>query len=575
MKRILKYLLKERKSLIIGTISMILIISIDQITPMLQKEIVDRGIIDGKYSIILPILFIFLALTLVKAVLGYLKEYLYDYIGAKVHFDLRTELFSHIQSFEFEYFDNTNTGELMSRIGEDIENIWQTIGFGLRLFVENILYFTFSTIILFYLNWKLTLICLVILAPIGIIAYKLEKNLNNGYEEISDKTAEINTRAQENIAGVRLVKAFSREKHEIKRFRTLNKDYYDLNMKQAKTISKSFPFIEFLTNISLVIMIILGGYFVLIKEMSLGTLIAFSGYIWNIIWPMRMIGWLMDILSKNKASALKIFNILDRYTKINSNEGLKVKEVKGDIEFKNVSFKYNDELVLKDINLNIKAGSTVAIMGATGSGKSTLLSLIGRYYDATYGCIKVDGVDVKALNLNALRNNMAVVQQDTFLFSDTIENNLRFGNVNASNEEIKDGASKACALNFIENLESDFDTEVGERGVGLSGGQKQRLSIARAIIRRAPILILDDSTSALDMDTEHELLKNLNYIKKNRTTLLVAHRISAVKNADLIIFMKDGCIVEKGTHEDLLSKKGHYYTVYKEQFKDFNNLEVV
>lgn len=346
-------------------------------------------------------------------------------------------------------------------------------------------------------------------------------------------------------------------------------------MKQAKTISKSFPFIEFLTNISLVIMIILGGYFVLIDEMSLGTLIAFSGYIWNIIWPMRMIGWLMDILSKNKASAFKIFNILDRYTKINPNEGLKVKDVKGDIEFKNVSFKYNDELVLKDINLNIKAGSTVAIMGATGSGKSTLLSLIGRYYDATDGCIEVDGVNVKDLNLNALRNNMAVVQQDTFLFSDTIENNLRFGNVNASNEEIKDGANKACALSFIENLESNFHTEVGERGVGLSGGQKQRLSIARAIIRRAPILILDDSTSALDMDTEHELLKNLNYIKKNKTTLLVAHRISAVKNADLIIFMKDGCIVEKGTHEDLLSKKGHYYGVYKEQFKDFDNLEVV
>ncbi len=575
MKRIIKYLLKEKKALAIGTISMILIISIDQITPMLQKIIVDNGIINKNYSIILPILFGFLILTLIKAILGYLKEYLYDYIGAKVHFDLRTELFSHIQSFEFNYFDNTNTGELMSRIGEDIENIWQTIGFGLRLFVENILYFIFSTIILFYLNWKLTLICLIILAPIGIIAYNLEKKLNKGYEEISDKTAEINTMAQENIAGVRLVKAFSREKHEIKRFLSLNKDYYDLNMKQAKTISKNFPFVEFLTNISLVVMIILGGYFVLINEISLGTLIAFSGYIWNLIWPMRMIGWLMDILSKNKASAFKIFNILDRNTKIDTEIGEKVQDIKGDIEFKNVSFKYNDDLVLKDINLSIKSGSTVAIMGATGSGKSTLLSLIGRYYDATNGEIKIDGINVKDINLGALRNNMAVVQQDTFLFSDTIKNNLTFGNSSASIDEIRDGAKKACALNFIEDLESNFKTEVGERGVGLSGGQKQRLSIARAIIRQAPILILDDSTSALDMDTEHELLKNLNYIKKNKTTLLVAHRISAVKNADLIIFMKDGCIIEKGNHNELLKKKGYYYKVYQEQFKDFNNLEVI
>ncbi|WP_411167684.1 ABC transporter ATP-binding protein [Clostridium sp. MB05] len=575
MKRIIKYLLKEKKALAIGTISMILIISIDQITPMLQKIIVDNGIINKNYSIILPILFGFLILTLIKAILGYLKEYLYDYIGVKVHFDLRTELFSHIQSFEFNYFDNTNTGELMSRIGEDIENIWQTIGFGLRLFVENILYFIFSTIILFYLNWKLTLICLIILAPIGIIAYNLEKKLNKGYEEISDKTAEINTMAQENIAGVRLVKAFSREKHEIKRFLSLNKDYYDLNMKQAKTISKNFPFVEFLTNISLVVMIILGGYFVLINEISLGTLIAFSGYIWNLIWPMRMIGWLMDILSKNKASAFKIFNILDRNTKIDTEIGEKAQNIKGDIEFKNVSFKYNDDLVLKDINLSIKSGSTVAIMGATGSGKSTLLSLIGRYYDATNGEIRIDGINVKDINLGALRNNMAVVQQDTFLFSDTIKNNLTFGNSSASIDEIRDGAKKACALNFIEDLESNFKTEVGERGVGLSGGQKQRLSIARAIIRQAPILILDDSTSALDMDTEHELLKNLNYIKKNKTTLLVAHRISAVKNADLIIFMKDGCIIEKGNHNELLKKKGHYYKVYQEQFKDFNNLEVI
>lgn len=575
MGRILKYLLKEKWLLIIGTMAMVFIILIDQVTPMLQKIIVDRGIINQEYAIIPSILLGFLIVTLLKAILGYGKEFLYDYISAKVHYNIRTELFSHIQSFEFDYFDKTNTGELMSRIGEDIENIWQTISYGLRMFVENILYFSFSTVILFYLNWKLTVICLLILSPIGILAYKLESKLNDGYEEISDKTAEINTRAQENISGVRLVKAFSREKYEIERFFSLNKQYYKLNLEQAKTISKSFPVIEFLANITLIAMIIVGGYFVLIGEITIGTLVAFSGYIGNLIWPMRQIGWLMDVLSKNKASTMKINNIFDRFTKINSNSGIELNAIEGDIEFSNVSFKYDDELVLRNINLNIRAGSTVAIMGQTGSGKSTLLSLIGRYYDATTGDIKIDEVDVKDINLNTLRKNMSVVQQDTFLFSDSVVNNLKFGKVDATVDDIISGADKSCSLEFIEELQDGFNTEIGERGVGLSGGQKQRISIARAIIRNAPILILDDSTSALDMETEHELLKNLNKIKKGKTTILVAHRISAVKNADLIVFMKNGEIVEKGTHNELIEKKKHYYNVYKEQFKDFNNLEVI
>lgn len=575
MRRILKYLLKEKWLLIIGTMAMVFIILIDQVTPMLQKIIVDRGIINQEYAIIPSILLGFLIVTLLKAILGYGKEFLYDYISAKLHYNIRTELFSHIQSFEFDYFDKTNTGELMSRIGEDIENIWQTISYGLRMFVENILYFSFSTVILFYLNWKLTVICLLILSPIGILAYKLESKLNDGYEEISDKTAEINTRAQENISGVRLVKAFSREKYEIERFFSLNKQYYKLNLEQAKTISKSFPVIEFLANITLIAMIIVGGYFVLIGEITIGTLVAFSGYIGNLIWPMRQIGWLMDVLSKNKASTMKINNIFDRFTKINSNSGIELNAIEGDIEFSNVSFKYDDELVLRNINLNIRAGSTVAIMGQTGSGKSTLLSLIGRYYDATTGDIKIDEVDVKDINLNTLRKNMSVVQQDTFLFSDSVVNNLKFGKVDATVDDIISGADKSCSLEFIEELQDGFNTEIGERGVGLSGGQKQRISIARAIIRNAPILILDDSTSALDMETEHELLKNLNKIKKGKTTILVAHRISAVKNADLIVFMKNGEIVEKGTHNELIEKKKHYYNVYKEQFKDFNNLEVI
>lgn len=574
MGRILKYVLKHKLILFVGTISMIAIIAVDLCVPYLQKVFLDEGILKGNNTIIFPILVTFLIISVVKAVLGYLKEFLYDVVGARVHEEIKNDLFKHIQGLEFKYFDGMNTGELMSRIGEDIENIWQTIGFGLRLFVENIIYFVISLIILFLLSWKLALVCFLIMIPIGFIALKLEKKFSECYGQISDQTADINTTAQENIAGVRLVKAFAREKHEMLKFLKMNRTYYDLNMKQAKTIGRYFPPIEFLTNISLVLMIAIGGILVMKEDITLGILVAFSGYIWNLIWPMRMLGWLVDILSRNSASAKKIFEILDREPEISSKEvSYSPESVVGNIEFKNVNFKYNDELVLKNIDINIPAGSTVAIMGSTGSGKSSLLSLIGRYYDVEDGEVLIDGVNVKDYNLKVLRNNMSIVPQDTFLFSDSIKNNIKFSNDNASEEDIKKVAKTACCYNFIKELEQGFDTEIGERGMGLSGGQKQRISIARALLKEAKILILDDSTSALDMETEQELLVNLGKRDKKSTTFIIAHRISAVKNADIILYLDNGQILEKGTHDELLKGKGEYYNIYCEQFKDFEVLE--
>ena len=574
MFRVLKYVLRHKVSLIIGSLSMIGIILIDLCVPYLQKVFLDDGITGGDSSVIKPIILSFLLISIVKAIFGYAKEYLYDITSSEVHEEIKRDLFNHIQGLEFKYFDEMNTGELMTRIGEDAENIWQTISFGLRLFVENILYFVLSTIILFYLNFKLALACFVIMIPIGFIAMKLEKKFGECYGKISDKTAEINTTAQENIAGVRLVKAFTREKYEVTKFLKMNKSYYDLNVEQAKVIGRYFPPIEFLTNISLVIMIILGGYFVMNEEITLGILVAFSGYIWNLIWPMRMIGNLTDILSRNSASAKKIFEIIDRVSNVVSKkDGYTPKSIKGEIEFKDVTFKYNEVDVLKNINLKVPKGSTVAIMGTTGSGKSTLLNLIGRYYDVYKGEVLVDGVDVKDYDLNVLRNNMSIVPQDTFLFSDSIMDNIKFSNGRASEEEVIEACRTACCLEFIEGLEDGFDTEIGERGLGLSGGQKQRISIARALLRDASLLILDDSTSALDMETEQNLLANLNNREKTCTTFIIAHRISAVKNADIILYIENGEIKEKGNHEELLQKRGAYYDIYCEQFKDFETIE--
>lgn len=574
MKRILKYVSKYKGTVIIGTMCMLIVIGVDLFLPYLQQVFIDSGLMKGNQNVIVSVLVWIGIITIIKAMLGYGKEFLYDVLSSWVHQDIKNDLFAHIQTLEFEYFDNMNTGELMSRIGEDAENIWQTIGYGMRLFIENIIYFVISTIILFVLNYKLALACFIVMIPIGFIGIKLENKFGETYSKISDQTAEINTIAQEDIAGIKLVKAFSREKYEINKFLKMNKVYYDLNMEQAKIIGDYFPPIEFLTNIALVIMIVLGGFLVMDGEVSIGILVAFNGYIWNLIWPMRMLGELTDLLSRTVSSANKIFAIMDKDPSIKTKENFKdVKNIKGNIEFEGVNFKYDDKLVLKNINLDIKAGSTVAIMGATGAGKSSLINLIGRYYDTCKGSIKIDGIDIKEYNLEFLRKNMAIVPQETFLFSETILNNIKFSNENASFEEIKEASKLACANEFIEGLELGYNTEIGERGIGLSGGQKQRIAIARALVRKAKILILDDSTSALDMETEHELLKNLSNRKHESTTFIIAHRISAVKNADLIIYLEDGQIKESGTHDELLKKKGRYYDIYNDQFRDFNLLE--
>lgn len=574
MKRILKYVSKYKGTVIIGTMCMLIVIGVDLFLPYLQQVFIDSGLMKGNQNVIVSVLVWIGIITIIKAMLGYGKEFLYDVLSSWVHQDIKNDLFAHIQTLEFEYFDNMNTGELMSRIGEDAENIWQTIGYGMRLFIENIIYFVISTIILFVLNYKLALACFIVMIPIGFIGIKLENKFGETYSKISDQTAEINTIAQEDIAGIKLVKAFSREKYEINKFLKMNKVYYDLNMEQAKIIGDYFPPIEFLTNIALVIMIVLGGFLVMDGEVSIGILVAFNGYIWNLIWPMRMLGELTDLLSRTVSSANKIFAIMDKDPSIKTKENFKdVKNIKGNIKFEGVNFKYDDKLVLKNINLDIKAGSTVAIMGATGAGKSSLINLIGRYYDTCKGSIKIDGIDIKEYNLEFLRKNMAIVPQETFLFSETILNNIKFSNENASFEEIKEASKLACANEFIEGLELGYNTEIGERGIGLSGGQKQRIAIARALVRKAKILILDDSTSALDMETEHELLKNLSNRKHESTTFIIAHRISAVKNADLIIYLEDGQIKESGTHDQLLKKKGRYYDIYNDQFRDFNLLE--
>ncbi|EOU1648029.1 MAG: ABC transporter ATP-binding protein [Clostridium perfringens] len=567
------YISKRMVFLIVPIVAMIIVLGIDSFFPYLQKIFVDDILLGSDKSKLGLFFGVFLGLSLLRGILGYIKEFLFDKFSLNVSKEIRMDLFKKIQSFEFSFFDSTNTGELMSRIGEDVDIVWETISYGLRLLIEGIILFIISVTIMMGMSPSLTIICLVILLPVGVLAILVNKKFHRNYSKISDKVADINLMAQQDIAGIRLVKAFAREKYETEKFLKVNKDYYDLNITQAKILSNFLPVIDLLTNLTPVAMIIYGGYLVIKGNITMGTLLAFSSYILNLSFCVKNIGGLVNMMSQNRASMDKIFNILKRKPQITSMENsYNPDKVKGEIEFKNVSFRYNEEEVLKKINLKIPAGSTVAIMGETGCGKSSILSLIGRHYDVSSGEVLIDGVNVKKWDLDSLRENMAVVFQDTFLFSDSIKDNIDFGG-NKSEDEIIEAAKDSCAYDFIKEMPEGFETEVGERGLGLSGGQKQRLAIARALVRKTPILILDDATSALDMETEFNVLKNLSKKQDKATTFIIAHRISGVKDADIILFMKDGEIVEMGDHESLLKKKGYYYSVYCHQFQDLEFIQ--
>ncbi|MDU5883703.1 MAG: ABC transporter ATP-binding protein [Clostridium perfringens] len=567
------YISKRMVFLIVPIVAMIIVLGIDSFFPYLQKIFVDDILLGSDKSKLGLFFGVFLGLSLLRGILGYIKEFLFDKFSLNVSKEIRMDLFKKIQSFEFSFFDSTNTGELMSRIGEDVDIVWETISYGLRLLIEGIILFIIYVTIMMSMSPSLTIICLVILLPVGVLAILVNKKFHRNYSKISDKVADINLMAQQDIAGIRLVKAFAREKYETEKFLKVNKDYYDLNITQAKILSNFLPVIDLLTNLTPVAMIIYGGYLVIKGNITMGTLLAFSSYILNLSFCVKNIGGLVNMMSQNRASMDKIFNILKRKPQITSMENsYNPDKVKGEIEFKNVSFRYNEEEVLKKINLQIPAGSTVAIMGETGCGKSSILSLIGRHYDVSSGEVLIDGVNVKKWNLDSLRENMAVVFQDTFLFSDSIKDNIDFGG-NKSEDEIIEAAKDSCAYDFIKEMPEGFETEVGERGLGLSGGQKQRLAIARALVRKTPILILDDATSALDMETEFNVLKNLSKKQDKATTFIIAHRISGVKDADIILFMKDGEIVEMGDHESLLKKKEYYYSVYCHQFQDLEFLQ--
>lgn len=568
MKRLFRYLKTYQWYFIPAIGAMFLSITLDMFNPRIQKIIVDEVIIARKLPLFKTLLLGLLGITLGRVVLGYCKEYLFDFGSQKVVADLRRDLFEHLQSLSFSFFDGINTGELMARLKEDVDNVWRTIAFGAMLFTEQLIYFLVASTVMFILNWKLAVTCLTMMPFIAWIAFRLESQVGNIYDKISDQAVRMNTTAQENIAGIRLVKAFGRERHEIQKFLAQNEQNYQLNIEQAKIWGKYYPGIEFLTNVSIVLTTAAGGWLVMRDEISIGTLVAFSNYIFMLIWPMRMLGWLTNMLAQCRSSLKKLENLFQEVPAVQDPaQPIIPRKITGHVVFENAGFTYNGNPILKDIHLDAKPGQTIAIMGMTGSGKSSLVNLVGRFYDCTGGNIYIDGINIKDWPLQLLRKQIAVVMQDTFLFSDTIAENIKFGNPEATPAEVAQAAAAARVDEFLGELPEGLETVIGERGIGLSGGQKQRISIARALIKNCPILILDDATSNLDMETEYQIQKALGGYP-GITKLVIAHRISAVKDADEIIVMDGGEIVERGTHQQLLALKQRYYETYREQFRD-------
>ena len=575
MKKLSAYIWKNKLRYILAIGSMILAVSLDLMSPQLTKHIIDDVIVGGQIGKLKYLLAGILAIGVGRAVFQYIKEYTFDCLGSDIASSMRKDLFIHTQKLSQDFFDRTDTGELMSRIKDDVDKIWDGLSYVSMLLIEVVIHTSIVLFCMYTTNVKLAIIPTVAMIFCGCIALIMERKLGAVYEEISEENAELNTVAEENLAGVRTVKAFAREKYEIEKFLNHNNRYYELNMKQSKVFVKYYPYFSVVTKILPLLTLLAGGKIVIDGRMSLGQLAAMVEYSNNIVWPMEMLGWLTNSFSSAIASNSKLKKIYNDVPTIKEKENpIILDEVKGKITFDHVAYGKEGKHILRDVSFEVQPGETLGIMGETGSGKSTIINLMSRFYDADKGKICLDDVDIRDMKLSQVRESISQVMQDVFLFSDTIAENIKLGKKDyISEEEVEIASNNAQVSEFATKMKNKYNTVIGERGVGLSGGQKQRISIARAFAKKNPILILDDSTSALDMETEQQIQEALRKLD-GVTKVIIAHRISAVKNADEIIILKDGIIAERGKHQQLLEKHGLYYETYQSQYGDVEGGEV-
>lgn len=556
------------KLIIVGLVCTSITILAGMTVPYLTKIIIDEVLIVEQFEKLGYFSLLLMAAALVKAITTYTRSYLLNDTSQRVIYDLRSQIYDKLQFQSFEFYDKIRTGLLMNRVVGDLNAIRMVISNGYMQIFESSVMFIATLIIMTSMSVKLTLAMLVILPLIYLNTRRMAKLLFPIFSKVRAAFEDLTSSVQENVTGIRVVKGMGREEYEKERFKKIAWNFTDKNLDVADVRAKYNPLHLLYNGLGLVIILLFGGYLTINGDITIGTLVAFNSYMFMLKRPISSIGGLINQWERAAASLEKVFSLIDEEPVIqNKKDPVVLKKTRGDIIFKNVYFKYNEEYVLKNINVHMKPGSVTAVMGATGSGKSTIINLMARFYDCTKGHIKIDGYNVKELEMNSLRKHIGIILQETFLFSDTIAENISFGRPGATQEEIERAARIADAHGFIMEMPEKYNTVVGERGIGLSGGQKQRIAIARAILYDPEILILDDATSSVDMETEQEIQKTLKQVMKNRTTLIIAHRISSVKSADHIIYMHNGRIIEEGTHDELMKIQGSYYDTYVEQYE--------
>ncbi|PLR69529.1 ABC transporter ATP-binding protein [Bacillus sp. UMB0893] len=550
---------------------LLIMTAITVVYPMVLQFTIDDVVLKEQFSLVPWIALGFVGIMVVKGIATYFHQYLGDMFGIKSVYRMRNELYEKLQRLPFRYYDNAKTGDLMSRLTADVEGFRFFLSFGIAELIRFIILIVISLCVMFYYSVPLTFVTIAALPFLAVVVYKFDKRVHPAFRGIRKSFGKLNTNVQENISGIHTVKSLSREEFEISKFNSSNNDYRQKYLDTSDVWAKYFPLMEFIGNICVVALLAFGGYMVIDGSLKPGELVAFYSLVWYIMWPIMNLGFVINLFSQAKASGERLLEILEADEEISdADHELSSNKLSGHVAFKNVSLQYNEEDVpaLTNVSFEAPPGKTVGLIGATGSGKTTVTQLLTRFYEPTSGEILLDGKNIKDHSLKALRGSIGVVLQESFLFSTTIKSNISYGKPNATMDEIIDAAKRAQAHEFIMELPDGYDTMLGERGMGLSGGQKQRISIARAICVDPSILILDDSTSAVDMDTEFRIQKDLKTVMKDRTTIIIAHRISSLKHADEIIVLENGEVAERGTHEELLQTGGPYKRIYDIQYKD-------
>ncbi len=571
LKKFISYYKPHKKLFFIDMLFAFLISVFDLIFPMFSRNIVNEIIPQGRIDLLIKWTIIMMFLFILRYISEYIVSYWGHVLGVYIEHDMRKDLFSHLQTLPFSYYDNTQTGHIMSRLVNDLRDITELAHHGPEDLFISLVMFVGSFILLMRIEWKLTLVIFSFVPIMIWFAITKRKKMEESFREVRKKIADVNAQLENSISGIRVAKSFTNEDYEIEKFNKGNELFRDARKQSYKAMAEFSAGIGIMTNILNLIVISLGGYFVYRGFINLGDLMAYTLYVNLFMQPIKRLAAFMQQYQDGMTGFERFMEVMNIKSDIvDKEDAIELEDVEGYIQFKNVSFSYNDgeDKVLSNINLDIEAGKTVAIVGPSGSGKTTLCHLIPRFYDTNEGDIFIDGYNIKDIKLKSLRENIGIVQQDVFLFTGTIRDNISYGDPTKPEEEVVEAAKKARIHDFIMSLPDGYDTYIGEKGVKLSGGQKQRISIARLFLKDPPILILDEATSALDTATEVLIQQSLEELAEGRTTLIIAHRLSTIKNADEILVLTNEGIEERGSHEELLEQNYIYAKLYRSQFKE-------